>query len=305
MRQFAFALIVVLLSATSLVMADGTKTKKVLYLGLDGCRFDAIEKAETPNLDLLMKQGIYSRHNLILGDRYRKNDTVSGPGWSTIYTGVWADKHGVNDNTFKGADYDDYPHFFRRVKEAMPQARCVSFVTWKPIQEKIVSHSDVNEAWEDAARDYAKYDAAATKAAVKEITGNDPTVVVLYIGQIDETGHKHGFHPTVPQYLAAIERADEHVGSVLAAIKARKTYDQEDWLIVVNSDHGGKGITHSNGHDVPEILNSFLIVSGNAAQRGEFAEPVHLVDAVPTMLTFLGIKLDEAWKIDGKVVGLK
>jgi arylsulfatase A-like enzyme len=181
----------------------------------------------------------------------------------------------------------------------------VSFVTWKPIQEKIVSQADVNEIWEDSSRDYAKYDAAATEAAVKEIAENDPTVVVLYIGQIDETGHKHGFHPTVPQYIAAIERADKHAGSVLAAIKARKTYDNEDWLVVVNSDHGGKGTNHGGGHNVPEILNSFLIVSGNAAQRGELAEPVYLVDAVPTILTFLGIKIDDAWKLDGQAVGLK
>jgi arylsulfatase A-like enzyme len=304
-RQIVLVLLAVVSLAASFASAEEAKVKKVLYLGLDGCRFDAIEKAETPNLDLLRKQGVYSRHNLILGERYRKNDTVSGPGWSTIYTGVWADKHGVHDNSFKGSNYADYPHFFHRVKETMPQTRCVSFVTWKPIQEKIVSHSDVNEIWEDSSRDYAKYDASATEAAVKEIAENDPTVVVLYIGQIDETGHKHGFHPTVPQYLAAIERADKHVGSVLAAIKARKTYDKEDWLVVVNSDHGGKGTNHGGGHNVPEILNSFLIVSGNAAQRGEFAEPVYLVDAVPTILTFLGIKIDEAWKLDGKAVGLK
>lgn len=69
----------------------------MLYLGIDGARFDALQAATTPTL----AAGIHSDTCLILGDRYRENDTISGPGWSTILTGVWADKHGVNDNSFK------------------------------------------------------------------------------------------------------------------------------------------------------------------------------------------------------------
>jgi predicted AlkP superfamily pyrophosphatase or phosphodiesterase len=303
-RCFTAAL--VLLACHCLGDEAAPKAKKVLYLGIDGCRFDSIEKAETPNLDALMKSGIKSDHCLILGERYQKNDTISGPGWSSIYTGVWADKHGVQDNTFKGSNYKDYPHFFQRIREAQPKARLASFVTWTPIQKFIVSAADVNEADEDVIRrNYAISDTAAAAKAVKELAENDPTVVCYYIGNVDETGHKFGFHPSVPQYIAAIEEADKHVGEVLAAVKARKTYAQEQWLIVVTSDHGGKGTSHSSGHKIPEIYNSFLIVSGDAAQRGDFAEQVYLVDAVPTMLTFLGVKIDPEWNLDGKGVGLK
>src|SRR5262245_6372956 len=74
-----FLVLLLLLAATS--FADDPKAKKVLFIGLDGTRFDAIEKAKTPNLDALIKEGIYSDTCLILGDRYQKNDTVSGPGW--------------------------------------------------------------------------------------------------------------------------------------------------------------------------------------------------------------------------------
>lgn len=297
--------IFMLFSAWHCVAEDtGARIKKVLYLGIDGTRFDSIEQADTPNLDTLMQSGIKSDHCLILGERYQKNDTISGPGWSTIYTGVWADKHGVHDNTFKGSNYQEYPHFFQRIKEAQPQTRLVSFVTWTPIQKFIVSSAALNEA-DEIGKDYAKSDNAAAARVVKELAENDPTVVVYYIGNVDETGHKFGFHPSVPQYIEAIEAADKHVGEVLAAIKARKTYAQEEWLIVVTSDHGGKGTSHSSGHKVPEILNSFLIVSGDDAQQGDFSEQVYLVDAVPTILTFLGVKIDEAWKLDGRAVGLK
>ena len=287
--------------------AAAEPARKVLYIGIDGTRFDAIEKAATPNLDALVANGVHSPTCLILGDRYQKNDTISGPGWSSILTGVWADKHGVHDNSFKGRMYGDYPHFFARLKEVRPDAKTASFVTWKPIAEHITSAADVTENFEDkdhGVADYDRYDNQATDAAVKHLTEANPDALFLYIGQVDVAGHAHGFHPSVPEYIAAIERADKLVGRVLAAVKSRKSFAQEDWLVVVTSDHGGKGTGHSGGHKTPEILNSFLIVSGAAAKRGTFDQQVYLVDAPVTVLAHLGVKPKDEWKLDGRAVGL-
>lgn len=297
-------------AATALQAADEVadkteKVKKVLYLGIDGCRFDSIGAADTPNLDRLMKEGCYTGQCLILGDRYRKNDTISGPGWSTILTGVWADKHGVHDNEFKGSNYQEYPHFFARLKEVMPKAYTASVVDWIPIQQYIVSAADIGAVFPPIDGDYVKTDESGSKAAVKILTERDPTVLFYYIGQVDETGHKHGFHPTVEEYVAAIETADKHVGEVLDAMRSRKTFADEDWLVVVTSDHGGKGTGHGGGHNDPEILNSFLIVSGPAAENGQLDDTIYLVDAVATVLAHLGVNAKAEWKLDGRPVGLK
>ena len=282
--------------------------KKALYIGIDGTRFDSIEKADTPNLDALIANGVHSPTCLILGERYQKNDTISGPGWSSILTGVWADKHGVHDNSFNGRKYEQFPHYFARLKEVRPEAKTASFVTWKPIAEHITSAADVNANFEDkdhGVLDYDRYDTKATEAAVKHLGEADPDAVFLYLGQVDVAGHTHGFHPSVPEYLAAIERADKLVGRAVAGVKARKTFAQEDWLVVVTSDHGGKGTGHGGGHQTPEILNSFLIVSGNAAKRGTFEEQVYLVDAPVTVLKHLGVGAKDEWKLDGRPLGLK
>lgn len=170
-------------------------TRKVMFIGIDGCRFDAIQAADTPNLDKLMSQGCFTDRCLILGDRYQGNDTISGPGWSSILCGVWADKHGVQDNSFKGRNYDEYPHCFRRLKEIDPKAYTASLVTWVPIQQYIVSSADVGVMFAPLNGDYIKADAQATKGAVKILAERDPTIVFLYIGQVDETGHAHGFTP--------------------------------------------------------------------------------------------------------------
>ncbi|MFI9596589.1 hypothetical protein [Nonomuraea sp. NPDC052265] len=42
--------------------------------------------------------------------------TSSGPGWSTIATGVRHDLHGVKDNTLAGKHYDQYPDFLTRLE---------------------------------------------------------------------------------------------------------------------------------------------------------------------------------------------
>lgn len=305
MRKLTLALLCMFIWSSPLLAAEPAKTKKALFLGIDGTRFDALQVAKTPNLKGLMNEGIYADNCLILGERYQKNDTISGPGWSSILCGVWADKHGVHDNSFKGRDYKAYPHFFARLKNQFPDARTVSLITWAPIDEFIVSQADIHEKWGDPSKDYAKFDAAAATEALKQIADPKLTCLFLYFGQVDETGHKHGFHPTVKEYISAIENVDKHIGDILQALKSRETYDSEDWIIVVTSDHGGKGKGHGKGHQVPEILNSFLIVSGDGAKRGKSEEQTYIVDAPVTVLIHLGVKIDPAWKLDGAARGLK
>ena len=69
--------------------------KKLLFIGWDGVRSDALIAANTPNLDSLFGQAIYS-FNVDRGPY-----TVSTPGWSSILHGVWPSKHGLTENSFR------------------------------------------------------------------------------------------------------------------------------------------------------------------------------------------------------------
>jgi predicted AlkP superfamily pyrophosphatase or phosphodiesterase len=278
--------------------------RRVLFIGIDGCRFDALRKANTPHLDSLMAAGAWADNTLIQGERYRGSNTVSGPGWSSILTGVWADKHGVNDNKFKKPNYQQYPHFFTRLKQAQPRAYTASLANWEPIHKYIVASADLAKTTPHS-NIYIDGDIESTRTACELLKSGNPTALFVYLGQVDEHGHKFGFHPTVEKYVRAIERVDVHVGELLAAMRARPSLAQEDWLILVTSDHGGKGTDHGDGHNVPEIMNSFTIVSGQAASRGKIQEQTYLVDVPVTALAHLEVKINSGWKLDGKVVGLK
>jgi predicted AlkP superfamily pyrophosphatase or phosphodiesterase len=269
--------------------AEPVRARKVLILGIDGCRPDALKAARTPNLTALIRAGAFSA-------RAQTGDaTISGPGWSSMLTGVWRDKHGVRDNRFEGSNYKEYPHFFRRLKHARPRAVTVSIVHWAPINERIVV--DV-----DHCKTFPRDDQVAAEA-VRVLGAMDPDAVFLHFDDVDGAGHKYGFHPDVPQYLAAIEKTDEHIGAVLRAVRARKTYAAEDWLIVASTDHGGSGKGH--GKDIPEHRTIFLLVSGPGAARGEIHPAPGIVDVAATALTHLGVRIEPGWKLDGKAVGLQ
>ncbi|TKC09411.1 hypothetical protein [Pedobacter frigoris] len=73
-----------------------------------------------------------------------------------------------------------------------------------------------------------------------------------------ETGHASNYRITTQMYMDSVKWADARVGRILTALKARSTYDNEDWLIVVSTDHGGD-LGHG-GSSYPE-RNAFIILN--------------------------------------------
>ena len=80
------------------VMEEHGCIGSLLIIGIDGLRPDCLEAAETPAIDGLIADGIFSPDTL-------NNDiTYSGPGWSGMICGVWSDSHGVSSNNFIGSN---------------------------------------------------------------------------------------------------------------------------------------------------------------------------------------------------------
>jgi predicted AlkP superfamily pyrophosphatase or phosphodiesterase len=280
---------------------------RVLFIGIDGCRTDALLAGKVPHLRSLIAAGAMSQATNILGPRDDKADTVSGPGWSNLLTGVWADKHGVLDNKFRVMHYEEFPHFFRHVKDIFPAAKTASYCTWPPIHDYIIDAADESLVFldDDKSAHYRQADEKCTAKVVDVLAHGDPDVLFFYLGAVDETGHQKGFHPSVPEYMDALETADAQVGRALAALHARPRYDQEHWLMLVGTDHGGRGKDHGGGRSVPEINTVWLIVSGPDAAIGSIEGPTQQVDLAATALTHLGVPLKPEWKLDGRPVALK
>lgn len=270
-----------------------TQRNKVLLIGIDGLRPDALQKARTPALDSLLANGGYSF------DAQAGAHTWSGPSWSNIFTGVWENKHGVTDNTLENAKYYTFPSLCTRLNDLKPQLEIETFVSWRPLYERIIGKPDLSY--------YHPYtdngDAIITQAAVDALKNNNPDLIFVYFLDVDVAGHTYGFDPQVKEYLTEIEDVDLQISEVLSALTSRPTYEAENWLILVTTDHGGREFTH--GGQTPEEKTIFYIASGASARKGELIPPPLQVDIAPTIYYHLGIPVKKEWGLDGQKRGVK
>ena len=152
--------------------------RKVLIIGIDGCRGDAIVAANTPTLDGLRLSGLAT----LEGNTHPP--TWSGTGWSSMLTGVWEQKHKVVDNTFAGQQFGTWPHFFARLKQSSPQAYTASLVNWEPIHKYIVSSADLVKTTPNS-NIYIDGDVESARLACDLLRDKDPAALFVYFGQVE------------------------------------------------------------------------------------------------------------------------
>jgi len=223
--------------------------KKVLIIGIDGCRTDALQLANTPNIDQLITNGIYSP------DMMNTDVTSSGPGWSAILTGVWSDKHGVTSNDFNSSNFEEYPPLMKYANDFSSDMHTVSIVHWGPINTEIIQdNADFSFIFPT--------DEEVKNTATNYLELNDPDFMFIHFDAVDHTGHLSGFSPSNPDYIAAIEGVDALIAPLVDAIANRPTYSNEDWLILVTTDHGGKGNSHGGASFGEQHV--FVVASGNS-----------------------------------------
>jgi predicted AlkP superfamily pyrophosphatase or phosphodiesterase len=264
--------------------------KKVLIIGIDGIRPDALLRAETNNLDRLMQNGAYSFEAMT------DEISSSGPSWTAMLTGVWHDKHNVVSNRYEDPNLEAYPHFFRRIREEKPELKTYSVVNWEPIH-KILEEQDANHA------SSPNSDNRVAAMASRLLKHEDVDAMFVQLDHVDHAGHTHDFSPDSEKYLRAIEKADRQAGRMIESLKKRKDLSRENWLIIVSTDHGGSEFGH--GKNIIEHRTIFFISSGEDASRGEICGNVNVVDVAATALVHLGIPIRDDWNLDGKPTGLK
>jgi endonuclease/exonuclease/phosphatase family metal-dependent hydrolase len=275
---------------------------KVLLLGWDGIRPDVLREVPTPNFDALAAVGAFSE------TAEAARPTVSGPCWSSILTGVWPEKHGVLSNNFTTNRYDAYPDFFTLIERVRPELNTFVVADWLPLVAEnsggplLSDEIDGKVVLNGYDLGWLEADSISVDYAVQELRTGDPDVLFVYAGSPDEISHNIG--GLGREYREAISAADRQLGRLMEAIRTRPTYGNEDWLILLTTDHGR---TEEGGHGglTPEETTVYYLASGPSTQSGSLVESPGAVDLAATALAHLGIEIDPAWELDGKVVGLK
>ena len=266
-----------------------------LVIGIDGLGSGGLVSAVTPNIDSLMTgcfdsaySSAYSLHAFAGGPlgTDAQQTTVSGPGWSSILTGVWVDRHRVSDNSFAPNDFQSNPTYLELLEEGVDNLYSVSLVNWGPIKDRIVS--SVNDAdshmdWSSATGndpDVALYAAAH----LRRLKSDRPAAVFVAFDDVDAAGHSGG--SSSRGYLSQIAETDAYVGQLLDAIRGRQYFHDEDWQIIVVSDHGHRPTGGHGGQTALERTIPF-IVSSPATVKGVIPAAVNQPAQVDTAATVL------------------
>ena len=258
--QYGLLLFLVILSHHSLFAQN---TKKILLIGMDGCRSDALQIANTPNLDQVIQEGFSCLEARTIPP------TMSGPGWASMLTGVWYNKHQVHGNVFIGNQLDQYTHFFNRIEAHKPDLQTFSIAHWAPINDKIIRKVDYKNS--------PKSDVAVAQEGIQILSKQNPDALFLHFDDIDHAGHFSGFNPKNPKYIKEIEKVDSLIGLVLKTVQSRPTYATEDWLILFSPDHGGIKLSHGGSTEVER--STFIIAQHKNSQPHQVAAQTIKIDA--------------------------
>jgi hypothetical protein len=227
--QMKKSLLVALAAVLSLQVS--AQERKVLFIGVDGVRSDALIVANTPTWDSLCAAGLYTYTSWHVGI------TVSGPSWSSMLTGVWQGKHGVTNNNYTGSDFNNYPYFVTRAKEYRPDLKAVQITSWDPMSSAVY-----NDGWDS--KIVVPTDDACEAAAIATLSDPELDILFVHIDDCDAQGHGNGFSPTVTPYMNQVEYVDTQLRSILNALRARPNYTNEEWMVIMTTDHGGIGTGH-------------------------------------------------------------
>ena len=273
--------------------------RRVLVVGIDGVRLDLLPSCATPNLDAVAAAGFLAPVQVD-----EATPTMSGPCWATVATGVGVAKHGVWGNHLGGHRLDVFPDFTTRLA-VEHRRRTFAAGGWEPLflarqggplfaapsrLSYIAPREETPEAWEEC-------DERVAAEAAHVLAGDDnPQASFVYLGAVDETAH---FLGCGVEYRASVEAADRRLGVILDAVRSRPSYADEEWTVIVVTDHGHRDEGGHGGRSELE-RTAWIAACGTGIEPGLPVPALHHTDVAAQVCASLGITPDSHWTFDGR-----
>ena len=213
----------------------------VLLISMDGFRYDYLNKANTPNFDKLLKNGVTSRALIPVFT------SKTFPNHYSIATGMYAENHGLIANTFYATDLDK-PYAIRD-RNAVENGQFYGgepiWVTAERQGVKTASYFWVGtEASINGVQPsyWKKYDQKVSfQSRIDSVISwfsypikHRPRLTLLYFHEPDWTGHEYG--PNSQETILQIERMDSVLGDLIS--KTNNLSISSKLNIIIVSDHG-------------------------------------------------------------------
>lgn len=311
MRNVGFGLLLALsicpsVSAESLLAADKRVPKAIIVL-VDGIPADVLENTATPVLDSISGARGYARAYVggAVGEA-SESPTVSAVSYNSFLTGTWANKHNVWGNDIDAPNYDFWD-IFRIAKTHDASLQTAIFSTWTDNRTKLIGDGldaaggnkldHVSDGYEldtdrfphDVMSNYIRnIDELVVDEAAKHITAHGPDLSWVYLQYTDDVAHVFG---DGLKLTAALQLMDTMLGEIWSAIEHRQSAFQEDWLVIVTTDHGRDAKTGANHGGQTERERTIWIVTNSERTNERFSKKPAIVDILPSVATHLRLEI--------------
>jgi len=304
---FAACLLVLPLPAVPGAVANDARPPKAIFIIVDGIPADVLEATDTPNLDDIAGGHGYTR-SWVGGEigGPSESPTDSAVSYMSLITGTWSNKHNVYDNDVEKPDYR-YWDIFRMAKNHDSSLQTAIFSTWLDNRTKLVGDGlpeaggrkldyhfdgfelDTERFPHDTAYTYIRdIDELVSKEAARYVETMGPDLSWVYLEFTDDVGHTFG---DSPQMKEALKIMDGNLGLIWDAVRKRQASHNEDWLVIVTTDHGREAETGKEHGGQSERERTTWIVTNSGNLNDRFAKMPPVVDILPSIATHLGLEI--------------
>ena len=300
----------------STTISGFSKTRKTVFIIIDGVPADVIERLNLPAINEIASQGAYARAYTggEVGE-YSQTPTISAIGYTNLLTATWLNKHNVGGNSNLKPNYN-YWTIFRIAKEQDREYKTAIYSSWTDNRtvllgegKKETGHLKIDYVCDGFDLDTLCFpqkdkelhifdiDEHVSKQAAKGIRNDAPDLSWVYLWYTDDAGHIEGNGSFFDEYT---KQADLQIERIWQAVQYREKHFDEEWMVIVTTDHGRTESGYGHGGQ-SERERTTWIATNQQVNKHFRKDGLSIIDIAPSICRFMGFEVprDVLWEQDG------
>ncbi|MCC2600282.1 alkaline phosphatase family protein [Sphingobacterium sp. FBM7-1] len=221
---------------------DSNVKRRVLWINMEGAVGQIVKNHIPTHINAMLPHSKYTFESLSDNRIQEDPDAEDATNWTTLLTGMNAATHRVMDDSYiPNLDVDPsnpeqkvnyYPNVITHITDSYPSAKTLCVTPYRNLNGNMLNNAyrTVTSTSDEESRDLV----------IASIKNEDMNFTLVSFTGLAEQGKSGGFSANNTAYIDALNTLDGYIGECLEAINGREGVENEDWLVVITSGHGGK-----------------------------------------------------------------